>query len=285
MIFLVTSAVRTPEAVSQLPVLGGISTGRMALLGLALLALLLVTGSLKRWLIEVGKRSRRIDPGKSQAVLTIGHYLIVLIGTLTILRLGGVDLASLAVVAGALSLGIGFGLQTIIHNFVSGLIILLERPLKVGDRIQIEGVTGTVARISFRATVVVTNDNIDVIVPNSQLISSTVINWTQTDRSVRFLVPIGVSYGADPREVIKTLLDIARTHPGVLEDPEPDVLLESFGDSAMNFQLRVWTREYTDKPGVLRSQLNLGIQERFNQLGIEIPFPQRVVRMIGENPR
>ena len=252
---------------------------RSLLLGISLLVFILLTSALKRWIQERGIRRMGYEPGKAQALLTIGHYLVVFMGTLALLRVGGVDLASLAVMAGAFSLGIGFGLQTIIHNFVSGLVILLERPIKVGDRIEVQGVQGRVARISFRSTVVVTNDNISVIVPNADLITATVINWTQTDRSVRFVVPVGVAYASDTRLVVDLLLQAARNHPGVLRNPAPDVLLDGFGESSLEFQLRVWTQDFTDRPGILKSEINLAIHDLFRERGVEIPFPQRVVHL------
>ena len=157
----------------------------------------------------------------------------------------------------------------------------MERPIKEGDRIELHGVTGTVARISIRSTLVVTNDNIDYVIPNSELISSVVINWTQSDRSVRFILPVGVSYEADPALVKVALLEVAGDHPGVLKVPAPDVLFAGFGDSSMDFQLRVWTRDFTDRPGVLRSDLYFAMHRRFREHGIEIPFPQRVLHFKG----
>jgi small-conductance mechanosensitive channel len=139
----------------------------------------------------------------------------------------------------------------------------------------VEDVDGDVVAISLRATTVVTNDNIAVIVPNSEFISSKVTNWSYTSRDVRFHVPVGVSYGSDPELVRKTLLTAAENHPGVLKSPQPDVLFTEFADSSLNFDLRVWTREYTPKPGVLKSELNYRIVQLFRENGIEIPFPQR----------
>ncbi len=219
----------------------------------------------------------RFELGVRVAVGSIVKYLLLVIGFVIILQTAGINLSSLTILLGALGVGIGFGLQNITNNFVSGLIILFERPIKVGDRIEVANVAGDVVDISMRATSIITNDNISIIVPNSQFISETVINWSHTDRSVRFNFPVGVSYKEDPEVIRKVLLDIARDNPGVLKNPVPDVLFSDYADSAMVFNLRVWTREYINRPGVLKSQLYYEIARRFREHGIEIPFPQRDV--------
>lgn len=216
----------------------------------------------------------QIELGVRIALGSIVKYLLLVIGFIIILQTAGINLSSLTILMGALGVGIGFGLQNITNNFVSGIIILLERPIKVGDRIEVDKVSGNVVDISMRATEILTNDNISIIVPNSQFISQTVINWSHTNRSVRFNFPVGVSYREDPQEVKQVLLDIAMDNPGVLKNPRPDVLFFEYGESAMNFNLRVWTREYINSPGVLRSQLYYEIARRFREKGIEIPFPQ-----------
>jgi len=216
----------------------------------------------------------QIELGVRIAIGSIVKYLLLVIGFIIILQTAGINLSSLTILMGALGVGIGFGLQNITNNFVSGIIILLERPIKVGDRIEVDKVSGNVVDISMRATEILTNDNISIIVPNSQFISQTVINWSHTNRSVRFNFPVGVSYREDPQVVKQVLLDIAMDNPGVLKNPRPDVLFFEYGESAMNFNLRVWTREYINSPGVLRSQLYYEIARRFREKGIEIPFPQ-----------
>ena len=201
------------------------------------------------------------------AILGMAQTLVILTA--------GIDLSALTVLAGALGIGVGLGLQNIASNFVSGLSILFERPIKVGDRIEAGKITGDVVSISLRATTIVSNDNIAIIVPNTEFVSSTVINWSYTDRDVRFNIPVGVSYSSDPVVVKRLLLEVAADHPGVLKRPPPDVLFQEFGDSALNFVLRVWTQDYTTRPGVLRSELNFAISKKFKEHGIEIPFPQR----------
>src|SRR5205085_3568177 len=163
------------------------------------------------------------------------------------------------------------------------LIILIERPIKIGDRIEVGKLNGEVIRVSARATTVLTNDNIAVIVPNSELISSAVINWSYPTKRVRFNIPVGVSYHSDPEIVRQILLDVAGSHEGVLKDPAPDVLLDEFGESSINFNLRVWTLEYVSKPGVLRSEINFSISKKFKEQGIQIPFPQREIHVRSTN--
>jgi len=248
----------------------------MLLYLLVLIALLVyVTGKLKTWMVERLLARTRIDIGVRQAVGSIFRYVIVAIGFMIILQTAGINLSALTVLAGAFGIGVGFGLQNITNNFVSGLIILFERPIKVGDRIDVGNVTGDVVKISPRATTIVTNDNIAIIVPNSEFISSQVINWSYTNRDVRLNFPVGVAYHSDPELVRKALLEVAADHPGVLKERNADVLLQEFGDSSLNFILRVWTRDYTTTPGVLRSELNYAICKKFKEHGIEIPFPQR----------
>jgi len=200
---------------------------------------------------------------------------MIVIGLMIILQSAGIDMSTITVLAGALGVGIGFGLQNITSNFISGLIILFERPIKVGDRIEVGDISGDVVNISMRATTVVTNDNISVIVPNSDFISSRVINWSHNDRNVRFNVEVGVSYNEDPEKIKNILLSVANDNSAVLKNPEPDVIFTEFGDSSLNFNLRVWTTELIQKPHTLRSQLYFEIFKRFREEGIEIPFPQR----------
>lgn len=259
-----------------LPIGGTRFTLWMLLYLLVLIALLVyITGKLKAWMVERLLARTRIDIGVRQAVGSIFRYVIVAIGFMIILQTAGINLSALTVLAGALGIGVGFGLQNITNNFVSGLIILFERPIKVGDRIDVGNVTGDVVKISPRATTIVTNDNIAVIVPNSEFISSQVINWSYTNRDVRLNFPVGVAYQSDPELVRKALLEVAADHPGVLKERNADVLLQEFGDSSLNFILRVWTRNYATTPGVLRSELNYAICKKFKEQGIEIPFPQR----------
>lgn len=215
------------------------------------------------------------SPATVHSVSTIIRYVILIIGLIVIVQTAGIDLSTLSILAGALGVGIGFGLQNITNNFISGLIILFEQPIKVGDRIEVGEIKGDVIKVSARATTVVTNDNISVIVPNSEFISSTVINWSHNDRNVSFRFPVGVSYKEDPRIVKKILMEVAEENSGVLKKPPTQVLFDEFGESSLNFHLRVWTTEYINRPNILKSQLYFAMFKKFKEAGIEIPFPQR----------
>lgn len=257
--------------------IGGASYTLGTLLYLIVLVALLIylTGKMKLWVTEQLLARTQLEVGVRQAIGSIFRYGFIAVGFAIILQTAGIDLSALTVLAGALGIGVGFGLQNIANNFISGLIILFERPIKVGDRIDVGGVTGDVVEISPRATTVVTNDNIAVIVPNSEFIASKVTNWSYTNRDVRLNFPVGVSYRSDPEQVRRALLEVAAAHPGVLTHPKADVLLQEFGDSSLNFILRVWTRAYTTTPGVLRSEINYALWKKFQEENIEIPFPQR----------
>ncbi len=238
-----------------------------------------ISAKLKKWLIYKLLASTNLELGIRIAFGTIFRYLVLALGLIIILQTVGIQLSTVTILLGALGVGIGFGLQNITNNFVSGIIILFERPIKVGDRIEVGQIAGDVVNVSMRATTVVTNDNISVIVPNSEFISSTVINWSHHDRNVRFNFPVDVSYKEDPEKVKQLLLEVADKNPGVLKSPAPDVLFEEFGDSSLNFNLRVWTNEYINRPGVLKSQLYFEIFKKFKEHGVEIPFPQRDVHI------
>lgn len=217
----------------------------------------------------------KMDVGLQYAIARIAGYLVLVLGVLVGLETIGINLSSLTVLAGALGVGIGFGLQNIVNNFVSGLILLTERPIRVGDRVDVGGTMGDVVRIGARSTAIVTNDNITIIVPNSQFISGQVTNWSIGDPKVRFRIPVGVSYGSDPRVVEKLLLEVAAANAHVLKEPPPSVRFVQFGDSSLNFELRAWSIDMVNRPGALHSELNFAIWDKFKQHGIEIPFPQR----------
>jgi small-conductance mechanosensitive channel len=208
-------------------------------------------------------------------VSKIGGYIFIAIGFYVALKLVGIDLSSLAVVAGAIGVGLGFGLQNIISNFVSGLIILAERPISIGDRVELGEVAGLVTRIRLRSTTIVTNDNITIIVPNSNFISNKVTNWSYGDPKVRIRLPVGVAYGTDPERLRRLLIEVANEHPMVLRDPAPELFFSGFGDSSLSFELAVWTAEMTSKPRRFRSELNYAVERKLRENQIEIPFPQR----------
>jgi small-conductance mechanosensitive channel len=248
----------------------------------ALIVLLFyVTGKLRNWLVYRALARTELDLGLRQAAGSILRYLTITIGFLIILQTAGIDLTTLNIIAGAVGIGIGFGLQNIVSNFVSGLIILFERPIKIGDRIEVGNVDGDVIEIGARSTTVLTNDNIAIIVPNSRFITENVVNWKYNDATVRFKIPVSVAYGSDVRLVEKLLLDVAAKNSDVLVDPPPAVRLVAFGDNGLEFELRVWSTTMVHRKGVLISALNFAIHEAFNEHRIEIPFPQRDLRLRG----
>lgn len=240
------------------------------------LVLLGIVAGLTRRLLQNRLLSRTfLDAGQRFAYSRIASYVIYLIGLIVGLQTAGVNLNSLLVVGGAVGIGVGLGLQTLANNFVSGLVLLFERPIKLGDRVEVGGVLGDVVRMAGRSTWVRTNENVVIIVPNSEFVSSRVTNWTANDRRVRFSLAVGVSYGSHPSKVRDILLATARNHADVLEDPSPDVLFLGFGDSSLNFELRVWTVRQVQTPKSLASDLYFAIFDDFRKEGIEIPFPQR----------
>ena len=234
-----------------------------------------ITGKLRKWIVYNLLAKSKIDLGVRVAVGTIFRYVVLTIGLIIVLQTVGIDLSTVTILAGALGIGIGFGLQNITNNLVSGIIILFERPIKVGDRVEIGNVSGDVIKISMRSTTIVTNDNISIIVPNSEFISSRVINWSHIDRNVRLNFPVGVSYRENPESIKKVLLEVAAENEGILKEPKPDVLFSDFGESYIEFNLRVWTREYINRPGVLKSQLYYAIFRKFKEHNVEIPYPHR----------
>jgi small-conductance mechanosensitive channel len=240
-----------------------------------LIALFYVSGRVRYWVANKMLVRTRLELGVRQAAGSIVRYFIVVIGFLIILQTAGIDLTTLNILAGAVGIGVGFGLQNIANNFISGLIILFERPIKMGDRIEVGNVEGTVTSIGARATTVVTNDNIAIIIPNSKFVSENVINWSYTDQTVRFKVQVSVAYGSDPRTVEKLLLEVAEQNPDVLKSPAPGVRFVEFGDNGLLFELRAWSTSLLHKKGKLVSDLNYGVHEKFQEAGIQIPFPQR----------
>jgi len=241
--------------------------------------LLIGTRIIRTYLLGRLLQRTRLDIGIQHAITTITTYVIILIGLVILLQTAGIDLTTLNVLVGALGIGVGFGLQNIVNNFISGLIILLERPIKIGDRIEVGPIEGDVVKIGGRSTTVLTNDNISVIVPNSKFIIETVVNWSHNERTVRFRIPVSVAYGTDTRLVEKTLLEVAKENPDVLDNPEPAVRFLEFGDSGLMFELRAWTMTLIHKKGKLISSLNFSIDEKFRERNIEIPFPQRDIHI------
>lgn len=239
------------------------------LIGVYILSKILNRLVLRRILIRFDiERSIRYN------MVRIGHYVVMFIGTLIAFQFVGLDLSSLTVIFGLLSVGIGFGLQNITSNFISGIILLFERPIKVGDRVTVGDVEGDVQSINMRSTTVTSLRNITIIVPNSDFISNTVTNWSYGDLKIRVDIDVGISYGSDLDKVLDTLREVAEENRDVMQKPEPQVLLMNFGESSWDMQLRFWlpspVRYYR-----VRSDINCAIVRKFRENDIEIPFPQR----------
>jgi small-conductance mechanosensitive channel len=249
-----------------------ISLARILLGILLFIALLFATRLLQRWLRERAAQSR-LDPGIVNSIDTVVGYVGIALAALFSVSYAGLDITNLAIVAGALSVGIGFGLQSIVNNFVSGLILLIERPIKVGDRIVVGDQQGLVRRISVRATEIETFDRASLLVPNSELITGRVLNWTHRDSTAAVNVKVGVAYSADPEKVLAILLECAEKHPQVLTTPPPGAALEEFGDSALLFNLRISLPDINASANV-QSDLRVAIFKALGEAGIEIPFNQ-----------
>lgn len=268
---------------TPLPLLGKtrITIGAVLYVLLIVLVLWVVAARIQRWLTDGPMLRSRLDASGRHAVGTLTRYAIILIGLLVVIQTAGIDLTTLNVLAGALGLGIGFGLQTIVANFIAGLIIMFERPIKIGDRIVVGDTEGDVVSIGARGTTVVDNDGIAVIVPNLSFITENVINWKYSGNEVRFKIPVSVAYGSDARKVEAALLKVAKADADILDSPAPAVRMMEFGDNGVHFELRAWTRTLTNKKGILCSNLNFAIYEAFNAEGIEFPFPQRDLHVKG----
>ncbi len=257
--------------------LGDAKITPLSILYILLFAVLLIylSSKLRNLLIARLLTKTSLDRGAQDAIGTIIRYVILVVGFLIIIQSVGIDLTTLNVLAGAVGVGVGFGLQNIASNFISGLIILLERPIKVGDRIEVDDVNGKVTAIGARATRVVTNDNIAIIVPNSKFISENVVNWSFGNEKVRFRIPVGVAYDSDMNLVKRLLIEVGEENEDILSDPPPAVRLIEFGDSSVNFELWAWTETQIQRPGAFRSGVNFGIWNKLKEHDIEIPFPQR----------
>lgn len=252
-----------------------LTVGLILTLAVSITLLFIVSEWIRKLLVGKILQKRQIEIGTRESIGTMVKYLLIFAGIFSILQTNGIDLSAFGVLAGAIGVGIGFGLQNITNNFISGLVILLEQPIKVGDRIEVGDVTGNVIRISGRSTTILTNDNISIIVPNSQFIDNAVINWSLSERRIRFNFPVGVSYKETPEKIKRILIEVADANPGVLKNPGCDVLFDGYGEKSLDFKLRVWSTDYVDKPNVLKSQLYYEIFKRFAEEKIELPFPQR----------
>jgi small-conductance mechanosensitive channel len=260
---------------------GGTEVSLWTLLYLLVLMFLLfyLSGKMKKWLVEKVLIKGKMAFGARQALATIIRYFVIAFGVVILLQTAGINLTAFHVLAGTVGIGVGFGLQNIASNFVSGLIILFERPIKIGDRVEVGNVEGDVIEINARSTTVVTNDNIAIIIPNSKFVTENVVNWSLTGSDVRFRVPVSVAYGSDIGKVVELLEAIGRDNPDVLETPPPAVRFLAFGDNGLFLELRVWSTTLTHRKATLISALNFAINEKFQEHGIEMPYPQRDIRI------
>ena len=253
---------------------------KLSLLQIFLLVALLIvvfwiSSRTKRFLFNRLLADSGLDRSLQYAIAQILSNIVLVVGIFIVLENTGIHLAALTVFAGAVGVGVGFGLQNIASNFISGLVILAERPITIGDRVEVAGIVGRVQQIRARSTVILTGDNIAMIVPNSKFIDSPVTNWHYGDPRVRFRLPVGVAYGSDVKKVQEALIAAAREHSATLNDPEPTAFLEKFGNSTIDFELVVWTQEMSYKPRRFRSDLNYLIYKHLTAAGVEIPNPQR----------
>ncbi len=219
-------------------------------------------------------RRTHLTIGTQETVFRILHYIIMLLGVFIAIQQVGVDLTTLAAISAVLMVGIGLGLQNITSNFISALILLFERPVQVGDFVEVGGVQGRIRAIKTRSSIVETLDNVSIIVPNSNFITDSVTNWSYRDSKVRIHVSVGVSYGSDVDLVEETLLQVGRAHQEVLLNPEPRIQFLEFGDSSLNFDLLVWIND-ASRQYFIRSDLNFAVVKAFREQGITIAFPQR----------
>ena len=229
---------------------------------------------LRKLLMEEVLIRRQLEKGIRFSIGRLVHYVLICIGFLLALSTLGVEVTKITIMLSALGVGIGFGLQGVVNNFVSGLILLFERPVRVGDTVEIGEKWAEIKKIGIRASIVQTFDNADLIIPNADLINNPVTNWTHGNRQVRVKIPVGAAYGSDVPLVMETLTACAIANSMVAKRPEPQVLFLSFGESSLDFELRVWVSDVDERLKV-QSDLHQDIDRKFREAKIEIAFPQR----------
>ena len=257
--------------------IGPLAVTPLFLLKAAIFLFLLVTVAHLVQRVLLGRLLNRLHISDAQkfALGRFTTYLLFLGGLFVGMQSLGVNLNSLVIFGGAVGVGVGLGLQNVVSNFVAGLILLIEQPIRLGDRVETNHVTGDVIRIAARSTWIRTNDNYIMIVPNNEFINNSVINWTANDPNIRVSLPVGVGYSSDPARVRELLLAAAQKNPDILDEPKSDVIFTDYGDNSINFSLRVWTATKAHAPAVLKSDLYFALFKIFHDEGIELPFPQR----------
>jgi len=221
--------------------------------------------------------------GVGNSISSLSYYGLVMAGLFVALAAAGFEVSQLAIVVGALGVGIGFGLQNVVNNFVSGLILMFERPIQPGDVVEVTGTSGKVREIGMRATTLTTFEGADVVVPNGVLLNEKLINWTLSDTDRRVDVNVGVAYGSDPRRVIELLLEVTKSTPGVASQPEPAVIFTGFGANSLDFGIRAWTNVFGEWVST-RTELSVRVYEALKSAGIQIPFPQQDVHLRTVSP-
>ena len=257
-----------------------ISVGMIIASAIILYCTFLISRILPRVLLDENISGKKLTRGVKRSIAQLIRYFIIFIGFVMAISFLGFDFTKLTIILSAFGIGIGFGLQGIVNNFVCGLILLFERPLTEGDTIVIGTEWAKIKKIGIRSTVVTTFDQADLIIPNADLINNQVTNWTLTDRQIRLRLPVGVAYGSDVSLTVETLLACAKKQTQVLKSPEPQVLFMDLGESSLDFELRVWIQDI-DMMMLVRSSLYHEIERNFRELNIVIPFPQRDVHLSG----
>ena len=252
--------------------IGGSTVTPFKLLTVLVLISVLVWGTRRatRWLTNRVLTRRGVDVAVREALATIVRYIVITLGTLVILQSSGIDLTSLNVLVGAIGVGLGVGLQNITSNFFSGLILLFERPIRIGDRVEIGGAIGEVREIGARATTIVTDSSVAVIVPNSQFVSERVTNWSRPGKLTAYTLSFYVAHASDPELVRQVLVAAATAHPGLVRDPAPAVEFVEVGLSALRFDLQVASTEYLKTAGSLKSDLNFAVWRQLSEAGVAI---------------
>jgi small-conductance mechanosensitive channel len=260
-----------------------VTFGRV-LLGALVVYLAVLLSGLIRSLVTLGPELGRptegvgrllhADRGVVESITRLAQYAFVTLGVILALAVIGVELQNFAIVAGALGIGVGFGLQNVVSNFASGLILLFERPVRVGDAVVVGDVWGTIQKIGLRSTIMLTLDQSEMVIPNGDLVSEKVINWTLSSPMARMFLPVGVAYGSPVAKVLEVLEQAAFAHHSVLKTPAPEALFMGFGDSSLDFELRLWVQDIRFRME-MRSAVLAEIDRRLREAGIEIPFPQR----------
>jgi small-conductance mechanosensitive channel len=252
--------------------------GDVVVLALSLWASYLLARAVRAVLEEEILSRVHLSRGIPYAVSTFTSNAVLVLGVLAALAAAGIDMTKLTIVVGALGVGVGLGLQEVVKDLVAGTVLLFERPIQLGDIVQMGELSGDVRRIGLRSSTVHTFDGAEVIVPNSSLTASQIVNWTLSDRARRVDLPLGVAYGTDPATVIALLESLARRHPDTLDDPEPRAFFMGFGESSLDFQLRAWTNRVDQVTG-FRSELAVAVNAALVEAGISVPFPQRDVHL------